>query len=216
MPRLQDAPHDAIDLPGLRDLAGSLLNLLVTAKQEFERDRDAAKGALARALSLLQVEIDRSADRPARKAAPGGLAGWQIHRVRTFIEEHLEDVIHLKDLSDVAQRSPGHFLRAFKQTLGETPHAYIVRRRLDRAGQLMLESDAALSTIALTCGFSDQAHFCKQFRQSTGQSPAAWRRERCEAIRSGQPAPEWPDELVSANAACAAIGSLPVGVALAP
>ncbi|MEI9983357.1 MAG: AraC family transcriptional regulator [Aliidongia sp.] len=183
----QDVPHDTLNLPGLRDLAGSLVNLLEIARRELERDRHAAQGALARALSLLQIELDRSGQHPVRKEASGGLTGWQIQRVRNFIEEHLEDDIHLKDLSEVAQRSPGHFLRAFKQTLGETPHAYVVRRRLDRAGRLMLESDAALSEIALTCGFADQAHFCRQFRQSTGQSPAAWRRERCDAVRFDPP-----------------------------
>jgi transcriptional regulator GlxA family with amidase domain len=54
----------------------------------------------------------------------------------------------------------------------------VVRRRLQRAGHLMITSTASLSEIALNVGFSDQAHLCRLFRQAFGQSPANWRRER--------------------------------------
>jgi AraC family transcriptional regulator len=53
-----------------------------------------------------------------------------------------------------------------------------VRRRLERACHLMITSVASLSEIALSVGFSDQAHLCRLFRQAFGQSPAGWRRER--------------------------------------
>jgi AraC-like DNA-binding protein len=53
-----------------------------------------------------------------------------------------------------------------------------VRRRVECAGSLMLAGEAPLSEIALKCGFTDQAHLCKQFRQYTGETPAAWRRAR--------------------------------------
>jgi AraC-like DNA-binding protein len=116
----------------------------------------------------------------------GRLAGWQIHRVLAFIGDNLNRTIRVRDLSYVAQRSLAHFCRAFKQTFGVPPQAYVVRRRLDYAGRLMLATDAPLCEIALTCGFSDQAHFSRSFRQSTGQTPAAWRRERRTEARPGQ------------------------------
>jgi AraC family transcriptional regulator len=62
--------------------------------------------------------------------------------------------------------------------VGESPHAYVVRRRLERACHLMMTSAESLSEIALSVGFSDQAHLCRLFRQAFGQSPASWRRER--------------------------------------
>jgi transcriptional regulator GlxA family with amidase domain len=101
-----------------------------------------------------------------------------VQRVKAHIDAHLEETLHIRELAEVAQRSSGYFCRAFKRTIGRTPHAYILDRRLDRASELMLTSDVALSEIALTCGFSDQAHLCKTFRARYGQSPAAWRRER--------------------------------------
>jgi AraC-like DNA-binding protein len=81
-------------------------------------------------------------------------------------------------LSAVVQRSEAHFALAFKKTLGLSPHAYVLQRRLEKASYLMLASDDSLSDIALACGMTDQAHLCKVFRQLTGQTPAAWRRER--------------------------------------
>ena len=78
----------------------------------------------------------------------------------------------------VARRSTAHFCRAFRRTFGQTPHAYVTTRRLERAKSLMLESHEQLSVIALLCGFTDQAHLSKLFRQHTGEPPGAWRRRR--------------------------------------
>jgi len=161
-----------------RELADSLVQLLESARRNLEADRETARASLARASCLLQIEIDRRAAGGAERAPRGALAGWQVQRVKAYIDAHLEGSLHIHELADIAQRSSGYFCRAFKRTIGRTPHAYILDRRLDRAGELMLMSDAALSEIAITCGFSDQAHLCKTFRARYGQSPAAWRRER--------------------------------------
>ena len=160
------------------ELADSLAQLLECARRNLEADREAARASLARASCLLQIEVERRTVGGAERAPQGSLAGWQVKRVKAHIDAHLEGPLHVRELADVAQRSSSYFCRAFKRATGRTPHAYIVGRRLDRAGKLMLTSDSALSEIALACGFSDQAHLCKAFRARHGQSPAAWRRER--------------------------------------
>jgi AraC-like DNA-binding protein len=55
----------------------------------------------------------------------------------------------------------------------------------------MLTRDTALSEVALACGFTDQSHLSRLFRRCTGQSPAAWRRERREAVKTAPPVPGW-------------------------
>ena len=157
-------------------LAHTLAQLLEEAGQEIERDWRAAKASLAAARSILRLEIERrsSPDTPRN----GGLAGWQIARVRSFIEQNLHRPILTAELGAVAQRSTAHFSRSFKLAFGVSPHAYVVRRRLEGACHLMLTSSASLSEIALDVGLSDQAHLCKLFRRAFGQSPASWRRER--------------------------------------
>ena len=164
------------DTPSPTDyLANTLVELLEAAIRELERDREVAKASLARASSILQSEIERRS-RP-KGARPGALAAWQIARVRAFIDQRLHRTIRARDLSAVAQRSTAHFSKSFKQALGETPHAYVARRRLERACHLMITSSASLSEIALSVGFSDQAHLCRLFRRAFGQSPSSWRRD---------------------------------------
>ena len=172
---------EAADVSSPTDLEfGSLTNslslLLEAAKSELEHDKEAAKTSLATASSILQSAIERRSG--ARGSRTGGLAGWHIARVRSFIDGNLHRTIHASDLSAVARRSTAHFSRSFKQAFGEPPHAYIVRRRLEVACHLILTSAASLSDIALSVGFSDQAHLSKLFRQAFGQSPSNWRRER--------------------------------------
>jgi AraC family transcriptional regulator len=172
--QLDDTPSPT-DLQQFVYLANNLFELLQTAKRELERDREAAKASLVAASSILQAEIERRS-RP-KGARPGALAAWQIGRVRAFIDENLHRTIHAKDLSAVAQRSTAHFSRSFKQDLGEPPHAYVVRRRLQRACHLIITSSASLSEIALSVGFADQAHMCKLFKRAFGRSPSRWRRD---------------------------------------
>jgi AraC family transcriptional regulator len=160
---------------GFGYLAKSLVQLLETARHEFERDPEVAKVSLLTASSLLQAEVERYSS--ANGSSRGGLAPWQILRVRAFIDNNLHRAIHTRDLSAVAQRSPAHFSRKFKLAVGESPHAYVVRRRLERACHLMVTSAASLSEIALSVGFSDQAHLCRLFRTAFGRTPACWRGE---------------------------------------
>jgi AraC family transcriptional regulator len=119
----------------------------------------------------------------APDARSGGLAHWRIHRLQTFVEEHLSQSIRLADLSGVVGLSVPHFSRAFRQSFGQPPHLYVIQRRLERARHLMLTSDIALSELAVVCGFNDQAHFCRLFRRC-GRTPGAWRREWRNAVRA--------------------------------
>jgi len=159
-------------------LVTSLVALLEIAREEFERDREAARASITRATSLLRHELQRHETAKKADSGAGELAGWQVQRLRVYIDNHLSDTIHVKDLSGIARRSTGHFCRAFKRTFGQTPHAYVTARRVARAKSLMLESQEQLSVIAQLCGFTDQPHLSKLFRQSTGETPAAWRRHR--------------------------------------
>jgi AraC family transcriptional regulator len=159
------------------DLAASLIHLLEQAKHHLDSEPGKAVASIAQASSLLQFELDR---RQTADCGPlkGALAGWQANRVRAYVDAHLESSIQIPDLAAVARRSTAYFCRAFKRTFGETPHSFIVGRRMHRATELMLTSDASLAEVASACGFADQAHFSKLFRPRYGQTPATWRRER--------------------------------------
>lgn len=106
----------------------------------------------------------------------GGLAPWQLQKVSDYVEERLGDTIALEGLAGLVRLSTGHFCRAFKVTVGETPHAFLIRRRIRRAQTLMLTTRDSLSHIACTCGLTDQAHLTRLFRRMVGDTPLAWRR----------------------------------------
>jgi AraC family transcriptional regulator len=152
-----------------------LSTLVEAALDQLSNHLHPAQRTLLEAASLLREQIE-----PAKEIRDGRgrLLAWQARRVRDYIDGHISGPVPVADLCLLVQRSEAHFSRSFKQTFGESPHAFLVRRRVELAARLMLASDAALRDIALQCGFSDQAHLSKQFRQSMGQTPAAWRRER--------------------------------------
>ncbi len=162
------------------NLLPSLARLLDGACQDLEGDRANAKFLLIRATSLIRVEIDRQRVGGGPEIKTGGLATWQIRRLKAHIDVRLEQRISLKELSAVLKLSPTYFCRVFKRTFHETPQRYILRRRIDKAEMLMLTTDLPLSEIAVRCGLGDQAHFCRTFRRKHAQTPATWRRERTE------------------------------------
>ena len=171
--------------PAEPDILPSLAKLLESVRKDFDADREVAKALLVRAASLLRVEIERQAIDTDPPNKTGGLAAWQIRRLNVFIETRLNQPIYLKELSAILKLSTAYFGRMFRHTFGETPHAYVMRRRLERAETLMLTTEFQLSDIAARCGFADQAHLSRLFRQQYARSPSAWRRERTDVRGHG-------------------------------
>jgi AraC family transcriptional regulator len=149
--------------------------LLDDVRAALGRDWGAAIRAIDKLTALLGGNCDET---PSAVLARGGLAPWQKLKVRDHIARHLETSISVEDLAKLVSLSTGHFCRGFKESFGDTPHAYIIRMRLERAQELMLASPEPLSQIAVACGHSDQSHFTRRFRAQTGETPNAWRRRR--------------------------------------
>ena len=127
---------------------------------------------------LLAIVAGEPADQPLTRLRPqsrGGLPPRVLQRVRDYAETHLEDSISLQDLASTAGLSTSHFIRAFKQSAGMTPHRYLLQRRVRRALGLLAETTLALSQIAMASGFADQSHFCRQFRKLVGATPRRYR-----------------------------------------
>jgi AraC family transcriptional regulator len=158
-----------------REWMHRVMTLLEAALGELHNKVHPAQDTLLEATSLLRQQINPPTAREA-PAARGRLLAWQARKVRDYIENHITGPVLVADLCALIQRSEAHFSRSFKSTFGESPHAFLVRRRVELAAHFMLTTDASLSDIALKCGFTDQAHLCKHFRQAAGQTPAAWRR----------------------------------------
>ncbi|GAB4460603.1 MAG: hypothetical protein OHK0029_24880 [Armatimonadaceae bacterium] len=107
--------------------------------------------------------------------ARGGIAPDELQRLMRWIEAHLGDEVTVEDLASEVSLSVAHFSREFKRSTGETPWGYVVGRRLERARSQLLAGYAA-SQVAVDCGFSDQAHLSRLFKQHYGTTPGAFRR----------------------------------------
>jgi len=110
---------------------------------------------------------------PTRQPGRGSTSAERMLRVASYIESHLESPIRTESLARVVWLSRSHFIRSFKIASGMTPSRYVRCRRIAAAKRMMLSGEK-LSTIALACGMSDQAHFSRVFRRLVGEPPSRW------------------------------------------
>ena len=112
---------------------------------------------------------------PPAPQAHGGLSPGAMRRVRECVEVHLGESIDLSMLAGVAGLSVHHFARQFKQSAGVTPHVYLTQKRVERAQEMLVQTDLSLAEIAFAVGFFDQGHLARHFRHMLGTTPREFR-----------------------------------------
>lgn len=105
----------------------------------------------------------------------GGLPAHKLRRVNEFVRENLERDLSLAEIAQVAELSPFHFSRSFKQTTGLTPIQFLTQRRVEQAKQLLAREELPIVEIGLRVGFKNQSHFTTLFRRLTTMTPKAYR-----------------------------------------
>ncbi len=110
--------------------------------------------------------------RPLQERPATAAARWKPH---FWIDAHSHRPIGLEDAAEQAGISPFHFLRLFSDTLGVTPHQYLVRSRLRHAARRLTEDDSAITEIAYDVGFGDLSNFVRTFHRAAGASPLRFR-----------------------------------------
>jgi AraC family transcriptional regulator len=171
-----------------RQIRSAIAELCSAVRSALDNERGTAEESLRRAAEILHGmrEVVAATSPQSR----GGLAPWQIRKVTSHIEAHLDQPIKNEDLAALVLLNSSHFGHAFRNSFGETPHEYVIRRRVERAQGLMLSTDASLSEIALDCGLADQSHLTRLFRRIAGETPRAWRRARLGEPRESSRDPE--------------------------
>ena len=129
--------------------------------------------SLANVLAVHLLRHYTSASNPPRFA--GGLSGQRLRRVLSFIADNYESDLSLRELAEVAGMSAFHFAREFKRTTGLPPHQYLIKFRIERAKQLLTQSELPLVEVSSRAGFSHQSHFTRLFRKLTGTTPQSYR-----------------------------------------
>ena len=137
---------------------------------------------------LLSMRGHRDLPATGRRMAP--LPKWRLKRVVDYVNAHLASRITLADLAGAAGRTRMHFAAQFRVATGSRPHDFVLRRRIERAQQLLRDPSLALADIALSVGFQNQAHFTTVFKRFTGATPHRWRRStQVSGFRDGSQAP---------------------------
>src|ERR1700712_5571814 len=96
-------------------------------------------------------------------------------RARDTMDRAFAQPLDVPALARVAHVSPAHFSRQFRTTFGESPHRYLQRRRVERAMELLRETDNAVTEICLDVGFNSLGTFSRTFHEIVGESPSAYR-----------------------------------------
>ena len=113
---------------------------------------------------------------PIPPRSMGGLSSRRLRLVLEYIEDTLGQPIKLRELAALAGISARHFERAFRQSTGSSPHAYVMDRRLHRARDLLINRpELPIEQISLRLGFSSSSHFSSAFRRQTGLTPTDFR-----------------------------------------
>ncbi|WP_334396603.1 helix-turn-helix domain-containing protein [Bradyrhizobium sp. AZCC 2289] len=114
--------------------------------------------------------------RPMLRPARGGLTPWQERRAREFLLANIKNGVALKQVARECGLSVGYFSHAFRRTLGVAPHKWLTEQRVELSKEKLRDDGLSLSDVAAECGFSDQSHLTRIFRQAVGVTPGVWRR----------------------------------------
>ncbi|WP_157216397.1 helix-turn-helix domain-containing protein [Flavisphingomonas formosensis] len=144
-------------------------------------ERDVYVGALVDALKAHMLRGPVSA--PSAEIPTSAFSSYRIHHIMNAIQKRPEAEHSLEEMAAQAGVTPTHFCRIFKRATGVSPHQYVMRARLDRAQQMLEQSDASMATIAEALGFTSQSHFTRAFRQFAGQTPSDYRRRGRETLQ---------------------------------
>ena len=150
-------------------------------REEFQRADAANELCFDGLITLFSTHLLRShsslRNNKPENLLTGGLSPRTWRGVNDYIQDNLSEHLSIARLAEVANLSPSHFLRAFRRTLGQAPHQYIVAQRLALAERLIKGTDIPLADVAKCAGFSSNSHMTATMKRLRGGTPTDLRRE---------------------------------------
>lgn len=174
MSQAELVPRFAMMDPMLEQLSIALATAL--------RDGTAEDGlyidTLAQMMAVHLARNHSTQSRPVQLPLTQKLSGGKMRRVIEYIEENLDNDLSLEAMAAEVDLSPIYLARAFKAAVGQSPHRYVLTRRVERAKELLRNTELPVVDVALSSGFSSQSHLSYWFQRHMGVSPAAYRQHR--------------------------------------
>ncbi|WP_406649241.1 helix-turn-helix transcriptional regulator [Aliisedimentitalea scapharcae] len=168
-------PQQLCDLPQFTD--ADLCAAGVILRDALEDD-DISSAVMFEAMSrvfLVKLLQRYGKRRPEEVELSARFTSQHYQAVLSHVQSRLDQTISVEELAKETGMSPSHFARVFKETLGTTPMQFVMAYRIEQSIKMMEDATRPLGDIALACGFSDQAHFTRSFKQLTGRTPRAHR-----------------------------------------
>jgi len=158
-----------------------MLEQLMIAITSALRDGSASDGlyidSIANMMAAHLARNHSTRSRPVRIATLKPISGWKMRRLIDFIEEHLDGDLSLEAMAHEVEISPLYLARAFKAAIHQSPHQCVLARRIEKAKEMLRNTDLPIVDVALSVGFSSQSHLSHWFLRQVGVSPAAYRRQ---------------------------------------
>lgn len=167
---------EPMDTPRLRfsdDRLWTLIKLLTDAIDDVDPTAQLYGDSLTTAIAARLFEQPKES-----KGSECGLSAIQLRDALSYLEAHMPARVDLATLAKLAGLSLSHYSRAFKASTGLAPYQWQLRARVERAKDLLIDTNRCLPDIADATGFSDAVHFGRTFRKITGAPPATWRMDR--------------------------------------
>jgi AraC family transcriptional regulator len=162
--------------PGFDDYI--ITNLLNIVSFAFDNPEQASQ-LLIDEVSVLLIShlIHNYSDVSPIGRSRGGLASWQERIAKEILFARIRNPPTVDELGQACGVSARHFIRAFRQSTGRTPHQWLMHERALSAKNLLEHSDRTLAEISAACGYADQSHLCRAFQRCFGHSPSTARRQ---------------------------------------
>ena len=188
-----DGAYGEVELRATRKFADARLSAMVAAVHAemiagFPSGR-LFLDSLEQAMAVALVNGHAIRHRPLR-ISRGGLGPARLRRVRELVEAKMEYGLSLDELAECVGLSTAHFARMFRKSTGQTPHQFVLRRRLERAKLMLRAPDARVLDVAVACGFKTQQHFAQVFRDVCGVSPTDYRQDLVSSATAEAPETE--------------------------
>jgi AraC-like DNA-binding protein len=182
------APGWTESVVALGDDAPEVRFYIEAIAREHHQTDARTQSRLRLALQSVLLLLDRRAEDSQRQAASkSGLNPRQTHTVESaahYFRHDLQNPLSIAQVASYHSLCPAHFSSLFRRHHRITPRGYLRRARLQRAADLLAESELTLKEIAAQCGFVDPAHLCKAFKEERRVTPGFFRRQRRrEALR---------------------------------
>jgi AraC family transcriptional regulator len=174
-----DGKSGDMESRGLHNLADARLGALV-ASVNAERVAGFPSGRLfldSVELALAVALVNDYASRRPPRIYRGGLTPARLRKVVELVHAEMERDLSLDQMADATGLSVTHFSEMFRQSTGQSPHQFVLHRRIERAKELLRAAEMRVLDVAVACGFKSQQHFARVFRSVCGASPTQYRQE---------------------------------------